>query len=656
MRPLTSELLEAQQSASREPYVSVVVENSVRGLRRLDFALLDATAHPLARHGVAVAGDGSVTRVRMESGVVRQQRVTDPAQGPWGAWNSLGSGKGTQVACAAKGGRVAIVYTDAAGTGIKLRESADSGATYGAEVAVATASAAVSGIAVAYKNAAGDLAIAWAAGTGVAIIKRASGAFGGVSSQALAVASLSGLAMTYGADWDLVLTGVEAGTLRPALWTLVHGDGNDAPPNTWGTLLVQVRAEADAQVTYAAPAIAFTDAYRINFVESGAYAGGVTRVYRTALHPLSSFVAGAFTFGTPAPAAYTGAQGLAIAAEANGAGYAYESAPDAVYRAPQEQVLLDVTDDVIAVDVSERAHRTYGHIDIDNADGAYAGAPAQLRPGNLVAVSWGYRTESGAVASRMADMWVRRVEHLRDGGLSVLRLHVEGGWELLRRSHARSQVVHSSDSYLTVLARILSRAGLRLDANGASARAASVTPSFTVQPGDSGYDAALRALALLADRVRMRSLATAQVFEPLADDEPDYAFGATHPLHRLRASAEAAGVSQVAVVGAGVTVEAADFDDAAHGLGERALVRDRSSATAGAASATAAAVLRRHALDADAGELMAPPNCGQELYDVIEIADGLVSPDALRRRVTAIRWRFERRRAVYEQTLLLGPL
>jgi hypothetical protein len=183
-----------------------------------------------------------------------------------------------------------------------------------------------------------------------------------------------------------------------------------------------------------------------------------------------------------------------------------------------------------------------------------------------------------------------------------------------------------------------------------------VTPSFTVPPGDSGYDAVLRALAMLPDRVRMRSLATAQIFEPLAGDDPDYAFGAAHPVHRLRASEEATGVSQVVVVGAGVTVEAADFEDAAHGLGERALVRDRSSATAGAASATAAAVLRRLALEADAGELMAPPNCGQELYDVVEVADGLVSPDTLRRRVTAVRWRYDRRRAVYEQTLSLGPL
>ena len=85
MRTLSAPLLTAQKSASAEPYVDVVVENSVLGVRRLDFAQLDATSHTIAKHDVAVAGDGSVTRVRIESGAVKQQRVSNPAAGPWNA-------------------------------------------------------------------------------------------------------------------------------------------------------------------------------------------------------------------------------------------------------------------------------------------------------------------------------------------------------------------------------------------------------------------------------------------------------------------------------------------------------------------------------------------------------------------------------------------
>jgi hypothetical protein len=387
MRTLSSELLAAQRSASAEPLVEVVVENSVGGLRRLEFTQLDSTAQTIAKHDVAVAGDGSVTRARVEAGAVKQQRVTNPGAGPWTAWANLATGMGAQVACAAKGARVAIVYVDAAGTGIKMRESTDNGATYAAEQAIATAAATVADLAVAYKTSGGDLAIAWVTATGVGIIKRASGVFGAAATTTPGVSSFNGLAMTYGFDWDMAITGVEATMLKPSLWTLVYGDGNDAAANTWGTLTPQQQAEADASVTYRAPSIAYTDTYRINVVEADAFTGGATRVYRTSLHPAMSLVAGAFTLRAFTPVNYGGVEGLALAADAAGGGYVYESAPDAIYRAPQSQVSATLTANVIAAEIDERGDSTRGRIDIDNSSGAYAGPPAPIAAGNVIAVS-----------------------------------------------------------------------------------------------------------------------------------------------------------------------------------------------------------------------------------------------------------------------------
>src|SRR5437763_14033465 len=124
MRSIPADLLAAQKSTSAEPFVDVVASNESAGVRRLDFLSLNATVNPIAKHDVAVAGDGSVTRVRMDAGAVKQDRATDPAAtGPWNTWTNLATGMGTNVACAAKGTRVIIVYTDAAGTGIKTRES-----------------------------------------------------------------------------------------------------------------------------------------------------------------------------------------------------------------------------------------------------------------------------------------------------------------------------------------------------------------------------------------------------------------------------------------------------------------------------------------------------------------------------------------------------
>jgi len=658
MRSLSSELLAAQRAASTEPQVDVVVENSIAGIRRLDFAQLDATAQTIARHGVAVAGDGSVTRVRMDgAGNVKQQRVTTPATGPWTTWSTLTAGVGTQVACAAKGSRVAVVYSDAAGTGIKLKESTDNGATFGSEVAVTTASAAVVGLAVAYKNASGDLGIAWITASALSIIKRVSGAFGAASASGISVSSLNGAGMCYGFDWDIVLTGVEATTLRRTLWTIVHGDGTDAAAGVWGALQPQQQAESDSSVSFAAPFIIYTDCHRITCVEADAFSGGATRVYRTNVHPASTFVAGANTLRAPLPVNYAGAEGLAIAADAAGSGYVYESAPDAIYRAPQSQQLATLTADVIAVRIEERGDATRGYVELDNASGAYAGPPAPVAIGNVAGVSWGYRTASGPQSSRMADLWIAGYEYRRAGGVSTLRLHVEGGWELLRRSRQRTQIVHTgADSYLQVLLRVAARAGLRMTSAGVSTRATSVTPKFTVHPQTSGFEAMRQALAFLADRVRMGTLAGCAVLEPLASAASDYSFGAAHPLREVRLLSEPTAVSEAQSFGASAFGEAIDFARAAAGAGTREQLRDITSATGSAAAATAAAHLRQRALDAPAGSIVVPPHCGAELLDVIDFSDALISASSMKRRIAAIRWRYDRHRAAYEQELVLGAI
>jgi hypothetical protein len=655
MRTLSPELLAAQRSASAEPLVEVAVENSVAGMRRLDLTLLDSTAQPIAKHDVGVAGDGSVTRVRMESGVVKQQRVTNPAVGPWTAWSNLSSGMGAQVACAAKSARVTVVYVDAAGTGIKLKESLDNGATYGAEQAITTAAASVVDLAVAYKTAGGDLAIAWVTATGGGIIKRTSGVFGAAATASPGVGSFNGLAMTFGFDWDMVVTGVEATTLKPSLWTLIYGDGNDAALNTWGALTPQQQAESDASVTYRAPSIAFTDTYRINVVEADAFTGGATRVYRTSVHPAMSFAAGPFTLRAPVPVNYGGVEGLAIAADAGGGGFVYESAADAIYRAPQSQVLATLTTSVLAADIDERGDATRGYIDIDNSNGALAGPPPPIAAGNLVAVSWGYRTAAGAPSSRMADLWIAAVEHRRNGGASAVRLYVEGAWDVLRRNRQRTQVVHTADVYLAILVRIFARAGLQLTSGGVSSRALTVAPKFTVHPQTSAFEATQQALAMLADRVRMRPLAAGAITEPLASASSDYTFGAAHPLRAVRARSEPAGVSEAQAFGSGAFGEAIDYTAAAQAIGTREQQRDVSSNTGATAAATAVAHLRGSALDADAGAIIVPPNCGQEVLDVIDFSDALISAAAVKRRVSGIRWRFDRHRAIYEQELRLGP-
>jgi hypothetical protein len=58
---------------------------------------------------------------------------------------------------------------------------------------------------------------------------------------------------------------------------------------------------------------------------------------------------------------------------------------------------------------------------------------------------------------------------------------------------------------------------------------------------------------------------------------------------------------------------------------------------------------------ASEAEIAVPVNCGQELYDVVEVSDTPAGLSAARRRVTGISLRYSRgARPVYEQRLRLS--
>lgn len=144
--------------------------------------------------------------------------------------------------------------------------------------------------------------------------------------------------------------------------------------------------------------------------------------------------------------------------------------------------------------------------------------------------------------------------------------------------------------------------------------------------------------------------------DALASGATTYTYGGAHPLRSLSLRSTASPVSEAETFGLAAFGEAIDYATAEQSLGVRESLRDLSSTTGATAAATAAAHLRQRALDAAAGQLVAPPNCGQELLDAVDFTDALVAATATKRRVASIRWRFDKRRAVYEQTLELGAM
>ncbi len=84
-------------------------------------------------------------------------------------------------------------------------------------------------------------------------------------------------------------------------------------------------------------------------------------------------------------------------------------------------------------------------------------------------------------------------------------------------------------------------------------------------------------------------------------------------------------------------------------------VDDRNLTTVAQAETRADTVLRTAAIDGMSGEITVPVNCGQELYDVIEVTDAGAGLSAARRRVLAIAMRYSTgKRPVYEQRISLA--
>ncbi len=505
------------------------------------------------------------------------------------------------------------------------------------------------------------MAIAWVENAQLRMVKRTAGAWGAVSAAAAAVTSYSGVALAYVFDWNIVITGVDAGA-RPTLWTTTYGDGIDVAANTWGAHQVQQQAESDANVTYRAPYLGYADTYRITFVEADAFSGGATRVYRSSLVFGLLWTSGAYTWRTPAPVDYAQAYGLAIAVQAS---LYIESAPDLVLRASRVLQTATLTPRVLRADVYESARELRGHVDIDNTDGAYAqtgagpgaGPPAPLQLGNLVKISWGYNTPS-PVASQMADLEIAGFEYRRTGGVSVLRLMLAGGWEQLRRNRQRTSIFHAAgaDSYGQILTRIFARAGIGMTTSSPSGRQGATKPAFQIAPATSAYDAVRQALDFIADRIIMRAANNATMTEPLASQASAYTFGAGHPIYDAQVALLPPPASEAYAFGAATFGEAIDYASAQAYLGTRSTRRDITSTTPAQAAATAAAHLRQQQLDQPGGALTVPPNCGLEVLDVIDLSDPLISASPVKRRVQAVRWRYDVAAGTYEQHISLGAV
>jgi hypothetical protein len=83
-------------------------------------------------------------------------------------------------------------------------------------------------------------------------------------------------------------------------------------------------------------------------------------------------------------------------------------------------------------------------------------------------------------------------------------------------------------------------------------------------------------------------------------------------------------------------------------------IEDRNIESVAGAENRGESYLRKMEMAAASGAILVPVNCGQQLYDVIDITDSRAGLSAAKRRVNGLTLVYSPQRGEYRQRLLLG--
>ena len=570
-------------------------------------------------------------------------------------WTPLGNVAVTpRLELSASGTRALLTSVRTDGISIEVRESTNSGGAFGASTVIATAGGTVSAAAGALLDGTGSAAVLFASGgTVFATWRTGTGAWSAPAAWTHTLTSVSGLAVRGGADYEVLVSGVD-GAGDAGVWATLLGAGALLAVGAWDALSEVTLASAGTGVSYLGTSFAQVAVPRAAVVESLSGGGSAPRVQVVSGVAGSSAVS--FRWRDPLPFAHASAHGVAMAADLASA---WLSAPHGLWHASATTPLEDLTEDVLELDASQSLTNGRLRLVLRNDDGRYhaANAPVALEPRSELRVDPGYVTTAGAEQSSGPRYWITSIVRRHEGGAGTLEIEAVNHWGVLRAWSAPRQFSWAAGSLAAwlVIDCILGRAGLRLLSSG-SAEAVLHQPAVTVRAGQDGASAVRRVLEALPDELRPE-LGGFRPIEPLASDATDYAYGLDHPLLAVRARTSDRPAGWSRVLGSGVFGEA--VDDEALRVGAASVIAvDDNLTTQPRVDARAQTLLRQSALASDLGEVVAPVNAGQEVGDVIELTDATAGLDATHARVTALRLRYIRggARPRYDLTLSLSEV
>jgi hypothetical protein len=668
VKSLSPALLDAQKSRSARPYVKAVLSDYYSEGARVRFQRWYTGSENNSPIACVGAADGALIRARNEAGTLYVSRVAAPDSGStYSSWTSVGSAfADTDIALV----RLAnddlwLLYVDTDQTTLRLRASTDDGATWGSAVTAVAAGGNKDHLAAA-ANEAGDVVLLWNEGATVYSSRWNGSSWGARTAWTRTVASITGLAVRWMGDFQVVVAGTEDAAGNPKVWATRFGDGFAGASGTWTPLRTITEASAGSGVSFSYPGLEFFGGlWRLFFLETFTGDVAYARVQYATKPTLFDFNIDQWREALPFD--YEG-NPFGLAACALDAGQLMLVASDGVW-AGTLLPSIDVSADVLEATVDCDTEGARARIELDNSAGQYtaygAGGLAAFQRGARIELSPGYVTSAGNEVNTTRDYayWVETIEVVSPSraGPARLVLHCRGADWLLRRWRARRQYVFAGgvEPLSGLLFLIASRAGMPFGTAGNSSAAYdALTPAFTVHPGESGLTALGRVVEKVPDVLYFDAGALFAT-EPRATDTSQYAFGPeTHAIVEGRYRDKGAATNRARVVGAGVYSDAFDFEDIA-AFGESiGTVVDANIEDAGDAEDRAASLLRSAVLASRADTITVfGVHCGIQLYDVVDVSDPGAGLSAAPRRVLGYSWRYSTgARPRYDMSLRLGEV
>ena len=542
-------------------------------------------------------------------------------------------------------------------------KSTDNGVNWGSpELLAYSPTTAINGIAAAYKTN-GDIALFFADQATLYVMKRVSDSWQEKVAWDKSTGDLSGVGTVYDGDWNLVVTGQDSSD-NFKLWSLVYGDGGDVTAGTWSALKELASAPSGGDFEYRQAFLDKPDVYRTFFVEKFSGDEAYNRPFWSHSIPDTSFLDSLWR--EPVPFDLSSEYGLAIAHHGD---YCWLSSPHSVWRAKLTGESLDLTGDILAVRGELKNNNGRLVVELRNDDGRYAspgsGDLSLLNFGCQLDFSPGYRTSVGNELSTGQSFILESWEHTSAGGQAALVLHAADGWSLVKRWIARHQFRWNKDTdemcVKDILAFVLARVGLKIEVKSQSSVMTGFYPDFTINPNNRGDSVISHLLTFVPDVIFIEG-GKVYIVNPQSSDSSVYSYGTAHAILEGKYRKGSWDCNRVEVEGYDTTydkpliVNAFAWEEVER-LGDRLRrVRDRNLDSVAEAEARGDACLREVEIESASGTIHIPVNCGQQLYDVIDITDIRAGLDGEKKRVLGLILIFNAGRAQYEQWLTVGAV